>query len=48
MNISGIATPHELNESEKKKLYKKYNIEVEDAGAKGVSDKKLMAEKRKY
>ena len=47
LNISDFATPHELNEEEKKNLYKKYNIEMED-GPKGVNEKKLQTEKRKY
>jgi hypothetical protein len=27
LNISDLATPHELNEEEKRNLYKKYNLE---------------------
>lgn len=47
LNISEIITPHELNEQEKKMLYKKYNIDDNESPKKG-NERKLQAQKRKY
>lgn len=48
LNVSDLATPRELNEEQKKNLYKKYNVDSQDHKVRVVSQKKLQEEKRKY